>query len=277
VTGSRTNALVAGGVLAALAASVLLWRNPAGGPAKSQFAPASIAAEVAQVSVTPRNPPLASTAGTDANATVAAESSGLPLAPTGDYEMAISDAELQAIVEARYGPLVRSLTLSPAASGRLLELLTERQQAAIDVANAAMVAGLNPVRDLATIRQAIALAEADVDADIAREHGASVVAACHEFEATRAERATVDQLAHTVAGAGEPLAPAQQQRLVAVLHRTATPAPVDINGAIFGRFNRRAPLNAQALAAAASELSPRQLEALRHLAPATPPDRTTAN
>jgi chorismate mutase len=276
VTSARKKSLLAGSVLGLLVAVVLLWRSSAGERTDSRSPSALGGARVAQDSAGPRAAQFGSPAATAA-VPVPFENFGLPLAPSGDYEMAISDSELQAIVEARYGPMVRSLALAPAAGARLFELLTERQHAAIDVANAAMVAGLNPIRDLAVIQQAIALAEADVDADIAREHGASVVTACRDFESTRTERNTVDQLTRAATDLGDPLTAAQQQRLIVVLRNTAAPAPDDINSAIFGRLNGRIPLGTKALAAAAPELSPRQLEALRQLARASASDRTTAN
>jgi hypothetical protein len=276
VTPGRKKSIVGGGALAAWAAAILFWRNPGSHETQANHAMAArVGVPVARETETRGTTRFGSGVAADPGFSFAVENSSLPLAPSGDYEMAISDSELQAIVEARYGPMVQSLALSPAAGARLFELLIERQHAAIDVANAAMVAGLNPIRDLATIQQAIALAEADVDADIAREHGASVAAACRDFESARAERNTVEQLARAATDLGEPLTPVQQERLISALRDTTAPAPSDINSAIFGRFNRRAQISAQALATAASELSPRQLEALRQLAQATPSERTT--
>jgi hypothetical protein len=199
----------------------------------------------------------------------------LPPIPTGDFEVAVTGPELQAIVDARYGPFLRSLPFSAADQSRLRELLVERQHAAIDVANAAMVAGLNPIRDLELIRRAIALAEQDVDTDLGRELGSSVLLALHEFEHARAAQNTIDDLTRALASSGDPLRPAQQQHLLRILQQApAAGVAADINGAIYGRYNRRAEVSASAIAAATDELSPRQLEALRRLAQVTAPDRT---
>src|SRR5688572_6727511 len=175
----------------------------------------------------------------------------LPAVPNGDFEITVTDSELQAIVDARYGPLLRSLAFSSDVKSRLREFLVERQHAAIDVANAAMVAGLNPIRDLELIRRAITLAEQDVDADLGRELGPTVVLALHEFERGRAEQNTIDDLTLALAGTGEPLRPAQQRRLRRILEQTAAAgvAP-DINGAIYGRYDRRAEVSSRAIDAA---------------------------
>lgn len=272
----RTKVIAAGAAAALLVIGAAVWRRE---PRPDLFVvriPA--AAEAHPVAGHPR---LAAEAAPTAHAVMShgnetdAEATVLPPAPNGDYEIAVSEREFESIVEARYGPLLRSLSLPPGATARLRELLTERQHAAIDVANEAMVAGLNPIRDLATITQAIALAESDVDADIEREYGATVRAACRDFEIARPERNTVNQLAGVLATTAEPLNPMQQQRLVQLLRNTSpSSAPVDINGAVFGGLSGRALINAQTIAAAAKELSPLQLDALRGLARVNPANRT---
>jgi hypothetical protein len=271
--------LLGGAALTGIAAAILVWRAASGEAPKSPSPRPGAAAAPGRDSERSRPEGYLSDAANSAGAAAAAdlEQSTLALAPSGDFEIAVSDAELEAIVEARYGPLVRALALPPPARARLVELLTERQHASIDVANAAMVAGLNPIRDLPLIQRAIALAEADVDADIAREHGAAVAAACRDFEATRAERNTVDQLARALADIGEPLTSAQQRRLVQVLAASEPSGTPDINSAIFGHFNRPKPLGPRILAAAAGEISPRQLDFLRQMAQSAPAARKPAN
>jgi hypothetical protein len=281
-----TRYVLAGGGLLILAIGIALWHfapAPVAGQLRApdladQTAPGADVSVIPGLTGTDRGFASTSNVPRTAAARPKLEPPVLPPAPTGDYEISVTDPELQAIVEARYGAFLRSLTLTPAATARLRDLLVERQQASIDVANAAMVAGLNSIRDLATIEQAITLAEHDVDVDLAREFGTPVLSALREFESTRAERNTVDDLARALASSAEPLRPVQQQRLVQILRNLPViGAPADINGVIYGRYDRRAGVSPEAAAAAAAQLSPRQLSALRQLRPTEMADGTSAD
>ena len=218
------------------------------------------------LTVRPEPASLPGTGAQAATAGAAAAGFELPAPPSGDYELDLTPEQIDGLVEKRYGPLLRTLRLPPAKIGRLRSLLTERLQASVDAANAALLVGLNPVRDLATIRQAIAQAEASVDTALRDELGASVLSACREFDRTLRERNAVADFDRLLAATREPLRPEQGERVVQILRNSpGSEAPADMNRAIFGDIDSRSSISPQAIAAAAGVLSPSQLEMLRRM------------
>lgn len=190
----------------------------------------------------------------------------LPPPPSGDYELNLTAEQINATVEKRYGGLFQSLGLPPEQLARLRWLLAERQQASVDAANAALQAGVNPVRELPTIRSAIDEAEASIDSILRNEMGESVFNACRDFDRTLRERNLVGDFSRLLAVTGEPLQPELDRQVVQILKNfPAKDAPMDVDRAIFGGIKTRARISAQAMTEAATVLSPRQLEILRQL------------
>lgn len=197
-----------------------------------------------------------------------ATESPLPSAPSGDFETNLSPEQVAVLVERRYAALFRNLELPAPDLARLRELLIERQQAAIDAANSAILVGVNPVRDPATIHRVVTLAQAEIDAAIARELGESVLAACAESDRALPARNAVAELSRALAATAQPLRPEQEKQLERILvnFRGAETAP-DIDRTIFGGINTRAALTDQAVVASAQILSAAQLQQWRELQP----------
>ena len=180
--------------------------------------------------------------------------------------MNLTAEQLSAIVQTRYGALFKALELPPEQLARLRSLLTERQQAAADAANAALINGLNPTRDLPTIHQVIEQAQATVDENIRNELGEPVYAACREVDRTLSERNSVGDFARVLAAAQDPLGPEQEMKILQILKMfpAATPPP-DVERAIFDGIKTRANISDEAVTAAAKILSPHQLALLQEL------------
>jgi hypothetical protein len=192
--------------------------------------------------------------------------SSLPPPPTGDYDLTLSPERIAAVVEARYGGLFPSLGLSAARLGRLRTLLGERQQLTIDAANAALLFGLNPIRDLPEILLGIERFQAGADSAIRDEFGEAIFAVYRDFESTLRERNSVADLRRLVEADQEPLRLEQEERLIRLLRESpARGSPLNLGSVIYGGLNERAPISAQALAAARAVLSPLQWERLRQL------------
>lgn len=190
----------------------------------------------------------------------------LPPPPSGDYDVTLTVEQIDAIVEARYGGLFRSVGLPSDRLARLRALLTDRQQTTIDAANSALLTGLDPIRDLLTIRHAIEQVQTPFDATLRTELGESVFAAYRDIDSTTRERNSVGDLARLLAATNEPLRPGQEKQVMQILKSSPGPdSPVDINRAIYGGINDRARISDPAVAAAATVLSPRQLEFFRQL------------
>ena len=220
----------------------------------------------------PANLPPPSPDRPDHSATPAPTEVDLPSLPTGDYEMNLSDEQIDALVETHYGRLFHNLHLSPERQTRLRALLHERQKAAIEAANSAILTGLNPGRDLPTITRAIELAQAEVDEALQTELGEKVLAACQEFERTLPQQNSVYHFGRRLAALREPLLPEQEKQLLRILAEPETETSLDLGRVLFGGVNTQAPIGNKAIAAAAKILSPRQLDLLRDFQAAARPE-----
>lgn len=190
----------------------------------------------------------------------------LPLSPSGDFDLSLTEEQIAALVEAQYGGVFPSLGLPPERLARLRVLLAERQQAAVDAANSALMVGINPIRELGTIRRAIEQAQAPIDAALRGELGDSVFAACREAAGSRRELNSVADLARLLAETGEPLEPEQAKQMLLILRSSPSwDQPMDIDRLIYGGINDRARISDHAAAAAGKVLSPPQMERLRQL------------
>jgi hypothetical protein len=191
----------------------------------------------------------------------------LPAAPTGDYDLTVSPDEFAAIMERRYGNLLRNLGLAPERLARLFALLAERQLVGIDAANAAMLTGLDTTRDLPTILRAIQEAQAGVDAVIRDELGEAIFSACRDSDRVLREKKTVADLGRVLDELRCPLTPGQSEQMTRTLSASpvAEASPVDIGRAIFGEIHARAQISDAAITSAATILSPAQLNAFRQL------------
>lgn len=190
----------------------------------------------------------------------------LPSPPSGDFELNLTAEQISALVETRYGRLFQTVGLPPEQLARLRSLLAERQQATIDAANAALLVGVNPGRELPTIQNAIEPVQEAIDTALRNELGESVFAAYRDFDRTLGEHNSVGDFARLLATTSQPLRPEQEKQVVQILKNSpGRDVPADFDRAIFGGINARARISEQALSEAATVLSSAQLELLRQL------------
>jgi hypothetical protein len=181
--------------------------------------------------------------------------------------------EIEALVEARYGALFPTLNLPPESLARLRLLLFERQQVTIDAANAALVFGMNPVRELAAIQAGIERFQKAIDTTLREEFGEKVSATLRDHDRFLPERNTVEDFVQSAVNVGEPLDPDQQKQLMQILTRHSGPGATNLEAVIYGGLNQRAEISAAAITEAAVVLSPSQIELLRTFASRARDDR----
>lgn len=190
----------------------------------------------------------------------------LPAPPSGDFELTLTHDEIRAIIEKKYGGFFMSLGLPQERLDRLRTLLIERQQVTIDAANAALLFGLNPVRDLPAIQRGIEQFQSPVDAVLRNEFGDATFAAYRDFSRTIRERNLLGHFAGMLTAAQQTLEPAQEAQLVQILKKFPGPdSPPNFESLVHSGLNDRAQVSSQAFEAANAVLSPRQLELLREL------------
>ncbi|MBC8010962.1 MAG: hypothetical protein H7067_12795 [Burkholderiales bacterium] len=134
--------------------------------------------------------------------------------------------EQTARIEQRYGALFQDLKLPPDQQAKLTALLVERENAGRDVFLSAREQGLDP-RDPAAreqLRTLTADLQAEVDANIEASVGASVVTALDQYNATGAQRNTVNTINQSLTYGGQPLNSAQSKQLTTILAATGTQA-----------------------------------------------------
>lgn len=136
---------------------------------------------------------------------------------------ALVQTQVQGAVEARYGPLFRSLNLSPERQAQLRRLLVERTLSAQDVLTAALDQGLDPRENPAGLRKLLADAQEEVNRSIRTNVGEPAYNQLVGYEQTLPQRAVVNELQGRLASSEAPLTPAQADQLVAVL--AANPPP----------------------------------------------------
>ena len=195
--------------------------------------------------------PLAQT-GTDARATARAKWQNIRQSPKGSQLLAAQQRDL---LDRRYASLYKTLNLSPDQLDKFKDLLVERQNAARDVITVAREQGLDPRTDRAEIQQLVQQAQADVDNSIATAIGQDKFAQYQNYDQTAPQRIVVNQIAQSLNATSNPLTPAQNDQLVALLAQNA--APNDTGG------RQATPITDDIINAAQSFLAPDQIDALR--------------
>lgn len=135
----------------------------------------------------------------------------------------------KAALDARFAGLFHSLNLSPADLEKFKDLLVEKQTAAMDALAAARAQGLTGAENRDAVRQAIASAQAEVDATIRSTLGDSIYAQYQTYEQTLPERNVVTQLQQRLSYSSAPLTDAQSDQIIALLAANA-PSPAQGSG-----------------------------------------------
>ncbi|MGH7996263.1 MAG: hypothetical protein ACREFX_07920 [Opitutaceae bacterium] len=181
-------------------------------------------------------------------------------------------------LDQRYALLFRLLSengVSTQQIDQLKNLLVQRQQAAMDAVQAARQNGINPRTDPSEFQQAIADATSEMDTQIKAALGDSAYAQYQQYQQTLPEQTVVNRLQQTLSYTSTPLTDAEAQQLVQVLQQNAPAASngsgggpnVFVGGGGMAVVTGGGPvaITPQAIAQAASMLSPAQVQALQQI------------
>jgi len=132
----------------------------------------------------------------------------------------LAGIQLRAQVDRTYGPLFKSLNLSPQQLQQFQSLLAEKQQALGDVLAAARAQGVTPQSDPAALKQMIVQAQNQVDTSIQQTLGDAGFQQYQQYQQTLPERNTVNAVAQQLSYTQTPLTDDQTNQLVALLAQT---------------------------------------------------------
>ncbi len=141
------------------------------------------------------------------------------LANNPDFQR-LAGIQLKAQVDRTYGPLFKSLNLSPQQLQQFQSLLAEKQQALGDVLAAARAQGVTPQSDPAAFRQLVMQAQNQVDTSIQQTLGDAGFQQYQQYQQTLPERNTVNAVAQQLSYTQTPLTDDQTNQLVALLAQT---------------------------------------------------------
>lgn len=125
-------------------------------------------------------------------------------------------------IETRYADLFRRLNLPPDQLEAFKNLLVERQNASAEVFTLARAEGLNPREARDQLRELTNELRAEVDNTIRQQIGETALNEFNSYNATQAQRTTVNQLNTRLNGLGSPLNDNQSQQLVRILSEQQT-------------------------------------------------------
>jgi hypothetical protein len=209
-----------------------------------------------------------------------------PIAPAGDAPKSLLDDPdflrafeqyREGMLDARYAGLFSRLNLNADELVAFKRLLAEKDSMALDVVavGQAVAAGAMPPE---AIGEGVQAAQADLENSIRTALGSDRYDTYRDYEATMAQRATVDQLERRLSYSNTPLSPGQVDPLVKILAQNASqdssgkvPAISLVVGAdpsgIMPVINPGATglVTDEAIAQARSLLSPQQVAALRQI------------
>jgi hypothetical protein len=199
------------------------------------------------------------------NSTPEADTASPPVAAVGNPGQPTSQ-QVEALVDARYAALFKQLNLTPGQTEQLRLLLAARIQAMSGAGAALTPQDPSQRVDMATLRQAVANAEAGVNAQIESQFGDAVYAQFQQYQQTFPQRNTVNQLSQMLSGSDAALTDDQANQLVQILVQTEVPQGRGGPGRVIdGGINMHSRISAQTINAATTLLSPPQLQALQQL------------
>jgi hypothetical protein len=135
-----------------------------------------------------------------------------------DTQLALAN-KFREQVDARYGPLLKSLNLTPEQQTRLRSLLIERQGAVIDVAAALLAAGEKPKgKDLQLL---VTEAQGETDRKLQSALGVEVYAQFQAYENTQLFRGATTDLQRGLARVEAPLSDAQAEKFATGMSQLA--------------------------------------------------------
>ena len=185
--------------------------------------------------------------------------------------------QMKGRISQTYGPLFKALNLSPEQLAQFQSLLADKQQAMMDVMQAAREQGINPRADPDGFKTLVNQAVAQVDQNIQQTLGDAAFQQYQQYQQTLPERNTVNSLEQSLAYTQTPLTDDQANQLVGLLaqyqpQRAGNGTSGTNNGGdggpgIFSLMNGggTARVTNDALTQASGILSPQQLAALQQI------------
>jgi len=177
----------------------------------------------------------ASDSATDATAAAPARNANqnFDRGPRADMRALMDQPEMQrlralqqrAALDARFAPLFKTLTLSPAKLDQFKSLLAERESTMQDVMMAAREQGVDPRNDPEGFRKLVTAAQSEVEAQLKSLLGDEAYTQYEQYAQTQPQRATVEQLRTSLSYTSEPLTDGQATQLVQILAATSSAAP----------------------------------------------------
>jgi hypothetical protein len=125
--------------------------------------------------------------------------------------------QMKGRISQTYGPLFKELNLSPEQLAQFQSLLADKQQALMDVMQAAREQGLNPRADPDGFKALVNQAVAQVDQNIQQTLGDAAFQQYEQYQQTLPERNTVNSLQQSLAYTQTPLTDDQGNQLIALL------------------------------------------------------------
>jgi hypothetical protein len=176
-------------------------------------------------------------------------------------------------LDAHYAALFKSLNLTPQQLDQFKNLLVQKQQALMDAVAAAREQGISPRTDPEAFGQAVADAQAAVDAQIQSALGDAGYAQYQQYTQTLPDRNTVTQLQQALSYTATPLSDDQANQMIQLLANTAAQrsgngtagTPGGGMGAIFGGGNQSAQISDDTITQSSGVLSGPQQQALQQL------------
>lgn len=128
--------------------------------------------------------------------------------------------EMKGRISQTYGPLFKALNLSPEQLNQFQTLLADKQQAMMDVLQAAREQGVNPRTDPEGFKTLMTQAVAQTDQSIQQVLGDAGFQQYQQFQQTLPERNTVNSLQQQLSYTQTPLTDDQASQLVSLLQQT---------------------------------------------------------
>ena len=128
--------------------------------------------------------------------------------------------QMKGRISQTYGPLFKELNLSPDQLAQFQSLLADKQQALLDVMQAAREQGLNPRSDPQGFQSLVNQAVSQVDQNIQQELGDSGFQQYQQYQQTLPERNTVNTLQTQLSYTQTPLTADEASAMISLLAQT---------------------------------------------------------
>jgi hypothetical protein len=128
--------------------------------------------------------------------------------------------QMRGRIDQTYGPLFKSLNLTPDQLNQLQGLLADKQQALLDVMQAAREQGINPRTDPDGFKALMNQAVTQADSSIQQALGDASFAQYQQYQQTLPERNTVNSLQQSLSYTQTPLTEDESNQMIGLLQQT---------------------------------------------------------